>query len=255
MSCANKVSENINTKKNIYNDITLELGKVSDFSNFTDTDNITVWGGSAIKGEDGLYHMFYSRWKKNLGWAWVTHSEIAHAVSTSPFGPFKHKDVVFPRRGAEYWDGLCTHNPTTHKFEGKYYLYYMGNTGDDVNPCVPGKIEYNWTHRNNQRIGVAVADNPNGPWKRFDEPLIDASEDENALDGFDWKLSKNPLVSKLEITKQDGSIQKLKHLERPQMFFENGKPIALFCAADTLDTKGVLHSWNVQIPIKILNNK
>ena len=31
-----------------------------------------------------------------------------------------------------------------------------------------------WVNRNNQRIGVAVADDPNGPWKRFDKPLIDA---------------------------------------------------------------------------------
>ena len=27
--------------------------------------------------------------------------------------------------------------------------------------------------RNNQRIGVAVADSPRGPWKRMDKPLID----------------------------------------------------------------------------------
>lgn len=337
----------------------IELGQVSEQSIFTDRDDITVWGGSAIKGEDGLYHMFYSRWEKDLGWAWVTHSEIAHAVSNSPFGPFTFKSVVFPVRGAHYWDGLCTHNPTVHKFDGKYYLYYMGNTGDGVNPCVPGKIKYNWTHRNNQRIGVAVADDPNGPWKRLDTPLIDASEDENALDamlvnnpsitkrpdggylivykavgkkvkkiyggpvvhcvatsdsptgpfkkhniqvfqakgtdfpaedpyiwyqdgkyraivkdmhgaftdagqalvlfeshdGFDWNLSKNPLVSKLEIQWKDGNLLKLKHLERPQIYSENGKPVALFCAADTTDTKGVLHSWNVQIPIKAGNFK
>lgn len=332
----------------------LELGKVAQQSIFSGADTMTHWGGSIIKGEDGLYHMFYSRWKKELGWAWVTHSEIAHAAAASPFGPFKHKDVTLPVRGAQYWDGLCTHNPTIHKFEGKYYLYYMGNTGDGINPCTPGKLVYNWGQRNNQRIGVAVAKDPNGPWKRFDEPLIDASSDTTALDallvsnpsitqrpdggylmiykavskkikriqggpvvhcvatsdsptgpfikydfpvftaeghefpaedpfiwyqdgkyraivkdmhgaftdagqalvlfdsddGFDWKLASTPLLTKLQITKDNGEVVKLKHLERPQLYIEDGKPVALVCAADTIDSNGVIHAWNVQIPIK-----
>jgi len=47
-----------------------------------------IWCGSEIKGDDGKYHLFYSRWPRNLGHiAWVTHSEVAHAVSDSPFGP------------------------------------------------------------------------------------------------------------------------------------------------------------------------
>lgn len=344
-SCTTKEKPNAKFK--------LELGKVAPQSIFNGGDSITHWGGSVVKGEDGLYHMFYSRWKKDLGWAWVTHSEIAHAVSESPFGPFKHKDVTLPVRGAEYWDGLCTHNPTIHKFGGKYYLYYMGNTGDGENPCVPGKLKYNWGHRNNQRIGVAVADDPNGPWERFDQPLIDASTDTTALDallasnpsitkrpeggflmiykavskkikrisggpvvhcvatsdsptgpfkkydfpvftaeghdfpaedpfifymdgkyraivkdmhgaftdagqalvmfdsedGFDWKLAPNPLLSTLQIKKENGEIIKVKHLERPQLYIEDGKPIALVCAADTIDANGVIHAWNVQIPI------
>ena len=33
-----------------------------------------------------------------------------------------------------------------------------------------------WTHRNNQRIGVAVANSPRGPWQRFDQPLIDVGK-------------------------------------------------------------------------------
>ena len=104
-----------------------------------------VWGGSVVKGQDGLYHMFYSRWKHETYFSgWVTHSEIAHAVSEKPEGPFKFKDVALPARGAEYWDGLTTHNPTVKEFGGKYYLYYMGNTGD-------GKAmeNLNFIHRNN----------------------------------------------------------------------------------------------------------
>jgi len=67
-----------------------------------------------------------------------------------------------------------------------------------------------------------------------------------SLDGLDWKLAKNPLVSDLNIKWEDGTIQKLEALERPQLFFENGKLVALLCAVnETLE-----HSYNVQIPLK-----
>ncbi|WP_271784725.1 glycoside hydrolase family protein [Aquimarina algiphila] len=330
----------------------LTLGKPDLKSKFED-DTWSIWGGSMVKGSDGLYHMFYSRWEKALGWAWVTDSEIAHAVSKSPFGPFKFKDVALPARGDNFWDGLCTHNPTIHKFDKKYYLYYMGNTGDAKTPTSPGNQILNPVHRNNQRIGVAIADSPYGPWKRFDTPLIDVSPNKNALDalmvsnpsitqrpeggylmiykavgkeksgiwggpvvhcvatsdhptgpfkkydkpvfqakghefpaedpfiwyqegkyraivkdmhgaftdagrslvlfesedGLDWKLSDHPLVSALEINWINGYKQNVHHLERPQLFIENGKPIALLCAADIKDDENVIQSFNVQIPI------
>jgi predicted GH43/DUF377 family glycosyl hydrolase len=311
-------------------------------------DTSYIWCGTLVKSHiDQKYHLFYSRWPREYGFsAWVTSSEVAHAVSDSPFGPFQFKDVTLPHRGPKYWDGMYTHNPTVHFFNGKYYLYYAGNFGD-------GKItspELNWSHRNNQRIGVAIADDPNGPWQRFDKPLIDISQDTMAhdaqmvanpsvtqmpdgrflmvykavarkkpqpfggpvvhltaiaenpkgpfvkqnkpiftaenvdfpaedpyvwfqdncyyaivkdmngaftnagrslvlfysLDGLDWKLAKNPLVSDLNIKWEDGTIQKLEALERPQLFFENGKMVALLCAVnETLE-----HSYNVQIPLK-----
>ena len=43
----------------------------------------------------------------------------------------------------------------------------MGNTGDGKTMTT-----LNWWHRNNQRIGVAVADSPDGPWTHFNTPLI-----------------------------------------------------------------------------------
>ena len=155
-------------------------------SKFIDEDYF-IWGASMVRDEEGKHHLFYSRWPRELGHnAWVTHSEVAHAVANEPLGPYRHVDVALPRRDPEYWDGLCTHNPTVHEFEGKYYLYYMGNTGDGK----PMKT-LNWTHRNQQRIGVAVADHPNGPWRRSDAPLIEVSEDPGAPDAL---IVSNPSI-------------------------------------------------------------
>jgi len=144
-----------------------------------------IWCGAPIRSDDGQYHLYYSRWPRELGHnAWVTHSEIAHAVADRPLGPYKHRDVALPARGRQHWDGLCTHNPNIIRSGAQYCLFYMGNTGD-------GKAmrELNYTHRNNQRIGVAVSTNPDGPWKRQDHPAIDANPDKSA---FDSLMTSNP---------------------------------------------------------------
>lgn len=147
-------------------------------------DGYLVWCGSVVKGLDGNYYLFYSRWQKELGHdAWVTHSEVAYAVSRNPYGEFIPKGVILKGSGGECWDADVIHNPTVIEAEGKYYMYYMGNYGNG---------EY-WDHRNHQRVGVAVAENPSGPWERFQQPLVDVTEG-----SFDHLLTSNPTVARGE---------------------------------------------------------
>jgi alpha-L-fucosidase len=144
--------------------------------------NYFVWCGAPVKGPDGKYHLFYSRWPQEVGFApgWAIHSEIAYAVSDKAQGPFKPVNVALPPRGInpatgkKYWDADVTHNSNAFYHDGKYYLYYMGNYGD-------GKY---WTHRNHQRVGLAVAEKPEGPWKRFDEPIVDITNDKKSFDSL-----------------------------------------------------------------------
>jgi predicted GH43/DUF377 family glycosyl hydrolase len=156
------------------------INKVPSYAKFTDP-GYQVWCGSMIKGDDNQFYLFYSRWPDSLKHTnWVTHSEVALAVSKNPLGPYKFLKVVLPKRDKKFWDADVTHNPTVHKFDGKYYLYYMGNYGN-------GEF---WNNRNHQRIGVAVSKSPLGPWKRFKKPLINISS------GYDSLMVSNPAVSK-----------------------------------------------------------
>jgi hypothetical protein len=152
------------------------------------SDDWFIWGGGMVKTGDGVCHMLFARWEKKHGFnAWVTHSEIAYATANDPLGPWKvHGSALGmePRKG--FWDGANLHNPLIQEFDGKYYLYYSGNFGPQ-----DGTRAGWWIHRNNQRAGVAVANHPAGPWRRFDQPLI-----EPTLNGTDHLLTNSPTVAR-----------------------------------------------------------
>lgn len=135
-----------------------------------------IWGSSVIKGSDGKYHMFADRWEKAIGFqGWVTNSQVVHAISDTPEGPYHFSDVALPVRGAEYFDGLVTHNPRVIYFKGRYYLYYFGTTYDFPIPTAGVDWQDDWFERAwmNKRIGVAWADSLYGPWHRQDKPVIE----------------------------------------------------------------------------------
>ena len=57
-----------------------------------------VWGGSVMRGEDGKYHMFATRWPTSLRFEQhrLTNSEIVRAVSDKAVGPYEFAEVVLP---------------------------------------------------------------------------------------------------------------------------------------------------------------
>jgi hypothetical protein len=151
------------------------------------SDDWFIWGGGIVK-KDRVYHMLFARWEKKHGFnAWVTHSEIAYATSKSPLGPWEvHGRALGMEQRKGFWDADNLHNPLIQEFEGKYYLYYSGNYGPQ-----DGTREGWWIHRNHQRAGVAVADHPAGPWRRFDKPLIEPTHN-----GSDHLLTNSPTVAR-----------------------------------------------------------
>lgn len=302
-----------------------------------------VWCGALARTADGVCHLIFSRWPKHTGHnGWVTHSEFGYATADNPLGPYVFQGVALQGAGGDAWDRDVVHNATLLEAEGKYYLYYMGNYGNG---------EY-WDHRNHQRVGVAVADHPAGPWQRFDTPCIDvtpgshdalmtsnpsvtrrpdgrflmvhkavgleaelprggpvvcgvaiaehplgpwvkhpepimvnpeavwsvedpflwhhedgwyyallkdfqgyfsgAGKGSNALfasrDGLAWQPARHPAAYPNQIVWEDGEVQPLARLERQQLWFENGRPRVLLCAA--MIEGRPEDSFNVQIPLR-----
>jgi len=139
-------------------------------------DGWFVWCCSAIDGPDGKVHLFCSRWPAELGMAgWSTDSEIVHAVSDRPEGPFELRDVALRGRGGEIWDAQMVHNPTIHKVGVQYALIHIGNR--DGRPFT-------------QCIGLALSNWLDGPWRRFDQPILRPSQRR----AWDWLHVTNPAL-------------------------------------------------------------
>ncbi|MEM1058670.1 MAG: glycoside hydrolase family protein [Verrucomicrobiota bacterium] len=136
-----------------------------------------IWCGSVVEGDDGLFHMFASMWEKSVPFVpnWVTNSRVVRAVSATPEGPYTYREEILPPRGSQYWDGMVTHNPTIHRWRDRYLLFYTGTTYRAERPTADVAVseDLRIEARGNQRIGVAVASSPEGPWRRPDRPCLD----------------------------------------------------------------------------------
>ena len=147
----------------------------ADPENFFKTEGYFNWCGSVVKGEDGKYHLFYSRWPEASKFSgWLLFSEVAHAVADSPAGPWEYRETVLEGSGPGHWDAITAHNPKIKHFEGKYYLYYasthLNPPGDfakdklwQISKQGPQDPLWKSDLRPNQRTGVAVASSLNGP--------------------------------------------------------------------------------------------
>lgn len=140
-----------------------------------------LWDPSMVRTPDGLCHLLFSRWPEKLGYdAWATHAEIAWATARAPDGPYQFQKVVLPARGRDYWDGHSVYNSCLLAHDGRFYLYYTGNRGTAAwrpDRALTMRDPDWWAQRNNQRVGVAIARHPSGPWRRFDKPLIDTGRE------------------------------------------------------------------------------
>jgi len=192
LSCRNNNSANKeeNIEKIAYQHLnfdTLSTSVKGNFLNHTKSahvlteDGYYVWGLTVIKWK-GEYHAYYSRWdRKYKHDGWMTNCEIAHAVSRKPEGPFEFVNVVLHDRKTSGWDINNSHNPYAIVVEGEICLYYISNDikplleKDNTSMSYPDSTWFAKNRRrlrNSQRIGVAISDNPSGPFIRSEKPVV-----------------------------------------------------------------------------------
>ena len=102
--------------------------------------NISSWGGSVQRGEDGTWHMWSAEMAANCGiGAWLSNSIIAHSTSKEPDGQYVRQSETWP---------VFAHEPVVAKAPtGEFVMYftstnYMG-IGDDLYPYTAGQTPVN----------------------------------------------------------------------------------------------------------------
>ncbi|MEN8128005.1 MAG: glycoside hydrolase family protein [Planctomycetota bacterium] len=136
------------------------------------------WGTSPIMDDEGKVHLFVARWpirsetfERGFDAAWRHDSEIAHYVGDGPEGPFAFSDVALKGTGKDTWDRYAPCNPLIKKVDGKYVLLHIANP--------VGMTKGMGRHPGTQRIGMALSDSLNGPWKKVgtDGKILDPSKE------------------------------------------------------------------------------
>ncbi|WAJ72227.1 glycoside hydrolase family protein [Catenovulum adriaticum] len=247
------VSAAVKAKDTDTYDLTAAMQPVSKDNIFYDKDYYN-WGSTIVKGDDGKYHLFYDQMPKEHGfYSWLTDGIVSRAVSDSPTGPWKKVQEVLGGRGDGYWDQYTVHCTKVYKFDGKYYLYYMStNSGImDLTQAQLDEVRHGkWKPdnlrgmlRSNQRIGVAVADNIEGPWKRFSRPLFEpqlpiANQSNNV------SVTKRPDGGYLMIIRGDQPDQKPNEIIRMQAVLLADNPLGPW----KMQSKPVVANYNSEDP-------
>ncbi|WP_415378864.1 glycoside hydrolase family protein [Halosimplex sp. TS25] len=132
-------------------------------------DDYWIWGASVVPGDDA-YHMFASRWSKEIPFSpgWTSNSHVVRAEADSPEGPYEYAEDVIPPGEEGDWDRM-SHNPSVVRAGDRYLLYYYGchYEGPRPTPEDPHGVD-----RDENAVGVASAPSPAGPWTRHG-PVID----------------------------------------------------------------------------------
>ncbi len=194
---------------------------------------------------------------------------IGLAIADSPAGLWKTVDlpILEPRPGK--WDNQIVTNPAPCVLpDGRIFLYYRSNTPDGL------------------RIGLAEAKRTEGPYERVqDESVLDNFHVEDPFvwhngrrfhmlakditgeitgeplagahfvseNGINWQVGTIVKGYSRTITFDDGKIQKLGCLERPQLLLDSaGRPKCMFAAA--ADGPGsfrkAYNTWNIALPLQ-----
>ena len=177
------------------------------------------WDGKIIKGPDGKYHMFGSRWEQARGHNGWGNSKAIHAVSDKLFGPYVDQGLCWPDS-----EGGKGHNVTALQLaDGRYAIVISETRPGTV--FVSKSLNGPW-----DLLGkISVADNPK--WRASNEIILLRPDGNYEMFGRAGVvlLSTNGVLG--PYVAQGPSIyphivgmpqHELRHLEDPVLWFSGG---------------------------------
>ena len=113
------------------------------------------------------YYVWYSKGKISPGY------DATVWYATSPDGKqWTEQGMALGKGEPGSWEGASVFTPNILVAEGRYWLFYTGTSKPFEKPFNP-----------DSKIGLAVADSPDGPWERNDvKPVLRNSDNPEAFD-------------------------------------------------------------------------
>jgi hypothetical protein len=156
--------------------------------------NTSVWGSQVVHcADDGLYHMVASVFPGSFDFykVWLLQAQIVHATASSPFGPFSLRNVALAYGAEDAWDRVVMNPKVLRSPDGTWLLFYTGTgyPGPDPTPARPVPVDERIPQAN-QRVGLAIASSPGGPFVRTGAPIL-----EPRAGKWDARITTNPSVT------------------------------------------------------------
>ncbi len=113
------------------------------------------------------YYLYFQSFSGSFSNDKGDHCDVSMAWSDSPMGPWtRSKNTILSLGADEDWDGGAIHDPYPLVYKGKIWLFYKGQ---------PATKHKDWLVR---AQGVAIADNPEGPFiKPAVNPLLNSGHE------------------------------------------------------------------------------
>jgi len=177
------------------------------------------WDGKILKGRDGKYHLFGSRWEQARGHNGWFQSKAVHAVSDKLLGPYEDKGLCWPTN-----EGGKGHNVTALELpDGRYAIVISETRPGTV--FVSKSLDGPWellgpiTVANNPKwhgSNEIILARPDGRFEMFGRAGVIMISDKGILGPY---VSQGPSIypGLKDLPKQD-----LRRLEDPVLWFSGG---------------------------------
>ncbi len=109
---------------------------------------------------DGKFYLYYQAFVTPVG-EWTEYCPVGVSVADSPDGPWRRSvSNVVPRGDEGEWDSMLIHDPFPLVHDGKIYIYYKSG----------------FNHRD--AGGLAIADHPEGPFRKYENnPVLNSGHE------------------------------------------------------------------------------
>lgn len=234
-----------------------------------------VYHNPTVMQWNGRYYLYFM-FNRGFGdwWSHRNAQRIGVAHCDDPLGEWTVEPAPVIDISPEGIDSLMTSNPTVAAApDGKVLMVYKAVSKYGELPK-GGKV----------LCGAAESDHPLGPFHKYGDPIMENPEHDwsvedpfiwwengqyyslvkdfqgyftktegravalfESKDGKKWTPAENTLAFKTELIFADKVIP-VSHLERPQLFLEDGKPRVLLCACKK--TMDATESFNIRIPLR-----